>query len=178
MITNLRDVAETVNCLIGEEIMIEGRLYRGGTINDLFDRSELPDVKTVVNLRTGEDKTFEGIANIHIPAIDSIENYCTDNHQVKNWSNRVLSALNNAALFPILIHCTAGKDRTGVIVALILKCIGIEESVIVDEYLQSEGVKGPQNIITALEGFDSLEEYVYDQQIIDCLKQQLLVKIS
>ena len=35
---------------------------------------------------------------------------------------------------PILIHCTAGKDRTGVICALILSLCGVEDEVIAHEY--------------------------------------------
>jgi len=37
--------------------------------------------------------------------------------------------------WPILIHCSAGKDRTGVATAVILEAIGVDRSVIMDEYL-------------------------------------------
>ena len=40
---------------------------------------------------------------------------------------------------PILIHCTAGKDRTGLGAALILSALGVPEEVIVDDYLISNG---------------------------------------
>lgn len=35
---------------------------------------------------------------------------------------------------PILIHCTAGKDRTGVIVALILSLCGVSDDAVAHEY--------------------------------------------
>lgn len=35
---------------------------------------------------------------------------------------------------PILIHCTAGKDRTGVIVALILSLCGVSDEAVAHEY--------------------------------------------
>lgn len=35
---------------------------------------------------------------------------------------------------PVLIHCTAGKDRTGVICALILSLCGVPDDVVADEY--------------------------------------------
>jgi protein-tyrosine phosphatase len=38
---------------------------------------------------------------------------------------------------PILIHCLAGKDRTGVAVALVLRLIGIERDSVFDEYLKT-----------------------------------------
>lgn len=39
---------------------------------------------------------------------------------------------------PVLIHCTAGKDRTGVICALILSLCGVEDKVIAHEYSLTE----------------------------------------
>ncbi len=39
---------------------------------------------------------------------------------------------------PALIHCTAGKDRTGVLVALILEALGVPEEIVVADYLRSE----------------------------------------
>ena len=39
---------------------------------------------------------------------------------------------------PILIHCSAGKDRTGVAIALLLDLLGVERSVILDDYALSE----------------------------------------
>lgn len=37
--------------------------------------------------------------------------------------------------WPILIHCTAGKDRSGVAIALILEALGVEREIIMEEYL-------------------------------------------
>jgi protein-tyrosine phosphatase len=36
---------------------------------------------------------------------------------------------------PVVIHCTAGKDRTGFACALILKALGVSDSVISEDYL-------------------------------------------
>lgn len=38
---------------------------------------------------------------------------------------------------PVLVHCTAGKDRTGMVVAIILACVGVRRSVIVADYTES-----------------------------------------
>lgn len=37
-----------------------------------------------------------------------------------------------------LLHCTAGKDRTGVMVALVLQLVGVEDQVIAEEYALTE----------------------------------------
>lgn len=39
---------------------------------------------------------------------------------------------------PMLVHCTAGKDRTGVVVALFLELLGVPRSVIIDDYRKSD----------------------------------------
>lgn len=50
---------------------------------------------------------------------------------VKEMIKLQLRPFQNAALF----HCTAGKDRTGFVVYIILSLLGVEESVIMDDYL-------------------------------------------
>ncbi|QBR02767.1 tyrosine-protein phosphatase [Paraburkholderia pallida] len=42
-----------------------------------------------------------------------------------------------AASGPVLLHCTAGKDRTGIAVALLLEAIGVGRDQVVADYLQS-----------------------------------------
>lgn len=44
------------------------------------------------------------------------------------------SLLNNSSASPILFHCTAGKDRTGIAAALILYALGVNEETIFDDY--------------------------------------------
>ncbi len=39
---------------------------------------------------------------------------------------------------PMLVHCTAGKDRTGVASALILTALGVPRSIVVSDYAMSE----------------------------------------
>ena len=42
--------------------------------------------------------------------------------------------------WPILIHCNAGKDRSGVAVALILEALGVDRETVMDEYLLTNQV--------------------------------------
>ncbi len=39
---------------------------------------------------------------------------------------------------PVLVHCTAGKDRTGIVVAVLLRAVGVRRTDIVSDYLRTE----------------------------------------
>jgi len=44
----------------------------------------------------------------------------------------------------VLVHCTAGKDRTGIATALMLDAAGVERSAVVADYTASEAnLSGP-----------------------------------
>jgi len=51
--------------------------------------------------------------------------------------NEALHILANPSNYPVLVHCTHGKDRTGIVVALALAAIGVEESRIIEDYAKS-----------------------------------------
>jgi protein tyrosine/serine phosphatase len=44
---------------------------------------------------------------------------------------------------PVLFHCAAGKDRTGVVAAMLLSVLGIEDDEIVADYLLSDEAVAP-----------------------------------
>jgi len=46
----------------------------------------------------------------------------------------VFAALDHAAQGATIVHCTAGKDRTGVAVALVLESLGVRREAIVEDY--------------------------------------------
>lgn len=37
----------------------------------------------------------------------------------------------------VLVHCTAGKDRTGIVIALLLELLGVSEEIIIEDYAYS-----------------------------------------
>lgn len=45
---------------------------------------------------------------------------------------------------PSLVHCTAGKDRTGVVSALLLLAVGVELDIVLDDYeVSGDNLSGP-----------------------------------
>jgi hypothetical protein len=51
---------------------------------------------------------------------------------------QALEAFTKPASFPILVHCTGGKDRTGVVVALVQCIVGVPRELIEEEFAMSE----------------------------------------
>lgn len=51
---------------------------------------------------------------------------------------QVLASLGEQNAAPTVFHCTAGKDRTGVLAALLLLALGVERDLVVEDYAQSE----------------------------------------
>lgn len=60
----------------------------------------------------------------------------TDSAHIEQY-RRFFEALQTDSDIPLLFHCTAGKDRTGMAAALFLYSVGVDESVIFEDYMQS-----------------------------------------
>ncbi|KAE8454494.1 hypothetical protein EG329_000117 [Mollisiaceae sp. DMI_Dod_QoI] len=50
----------------------------------------------------------------------------------------ILLHLANEPEKPLIVHCTAGKDRTGVICALVLSLCGVDDEIVAHEYSLTE----------------------------------------
>ena len=61
-------------------------------------------------------------------------------HYVESLADRtetltaIITQLAGAGNLPAVFHCTAGKDRTGMVAALILSLVGVDDEVIVEDY--------------------------------------------
>ena len=46
---------------------------------------------------------------------------------------------------PVVVNCTAGQDRTGVAVAIVLSALGVKREAILQDYLLSPALRNPSN---------------------------------
>lgn len=51
---------------------------------------------------------------------------------------QIFGLLSRPEAYPAVFHCTAGKDRTGILAALILDTLGVPDSVIAEDYALTE----------------------------------------
>jgi protein-tyrosine phosphatase len=140
-----------------------GRLLRAGTLQDLTagdvtHLTQILGIQTVVDLRLGDEANREGSALSDIPAVrylslplSSTGNIRSDTvadgaemdivgHYVALLEGSAANIVTAARVFadkaslPAVFHCAAGKDRTGVLAAVVLDALGVSREAIITDY--------------------------------------------
>jgi len=119
-------------------------------------------LRTVLDLRTTEESAERGSYASHVddvivyqlPMLDALP----DMDDLSRWTNpeamaaryrdmlddaaesvaEALAILSDPSAYPALVHCTAGKDRTGILTAILLGVLGVADEAIVADYALSE----------------------------------------
>jgi protein-tyrosine phosphatase len=66
-----------------------------------------------------------------------VESYVRMTEEYAQGFGMVISGLARSSGLPAVIHCAAGKDRTGMLAALILRLLGVDETDVLADYLAS-----------------------------------------
>lgn len=160
---NLRDLGghrTTSGRLVRERRLFRSDALHGLTSSDRAKVAELGLV-TVVDLRTArevqEQGRFEGgpgTSYHRIPFVDVL----APTDDLSAWEDprfvadqyrqmldggaasvrRILRLLTSPEGYPVVFHCRGGRDRTGVIAALVLGLLGVPDELIVADYVLSE----------------------------------------
>ncbi|HEX4018417.1 MAG TPA: tyrosine-protein phosphatase [Frankiaceae bacterium] len=108
--------------------------------NDWSDTARLLNLDINSDLRASATELLETLAND--PSVEALKRANVSNYAVTPAALRPrLRELVQAIVegeTPVLIHCTAGKDRTGVLVALLLLAVGVPGDVVMADYLRSD----------------------------------------
>jgi protein-tyrosine phosphatase len=140
-----------------------GRLFRSNALiaATTADRCRLGElgVATVIDLRSDDevawscDAVAPGAVRLHLPLGDLLGT-CDDWHRWRDpWYvadryfelclagaasiTELFAVLTDPATYPVVVQCSLGKDRTGVVIALVLRAIGVPVRHIVEEYSRS-----------------------------------------
>ena len=132
------------------------------------------NITTIVDLRSDEEvvkkpsclKGREEFRYFHLPVTGggdtpkSLEHlYIVYRQMVDEKMDKIIDTIMNAES-NVMYFCTAGKDRTGVVSAIILKRLGFSDEVIIDDYMKSK-----DNLIDMLTAYVSVHPEV-DIEII------------
>ena len=120
-------------------------------------------LKTVIDLRTKDELAERGtfphqtiqVTFTHHPVIDTTwaleEHVDKSAHEFLTWAyrdmlrvgsdvlGRAITDLASPGALPAVFHCAAGKDRTGVLAALLLSALGVPRSVVLADYALTAG---------------------------------------
>ncbi|WP_440101423.1 tyrosine-protein phosphatase [Streptosporangium sp. H16] len=148
------------------------RLYRSASLHmladDDLDRFHALGVRTVIDLRHPDEVAYrgrapEGPSYHNLPVEhrrwDTAGDYHPDAGVARFFADRYLevaqdghaelrSALEviaEAGNAPVVVHCAAGKDRTGLLVALVLRLLGVPEEDVIADYALT-GLARPQMV--------------------------------
>lgn len=155
---NFRDVG---GLPAGGAVTRSGVLYRSGNLAhvDATGRDALAalGLRRIVDLRDDDEvhhapSRVEGLdldvvrAPLFLGSVASF--FETDmslgemyDHLVDDSSERIVEVVRSIVeVQPVLVHCTVGKDRTGVTVAFALAAAGVDEDAVIADYARTEGM--------------------------------------
>ena len=160
MIRNMRDLGgiRTVN----GEVIPGGKLIRSAFLGNA-EAEDLAGISKIIDLRTpGEasekpDKTYgitylrqpvfeervDGISReernrwVGAPNMDQIYARITDHHFASFRTTLLTIMEHDYSTGAILWHCTEGKDRCGMITALVLEILGVSRDDIMEDYMKT-----------------------------------------
>ena len=164
-INNFRDLGGYHT--LSERTLKWGQLFRSGHLGtpSQFDHTLLQNlgIKTIIDLRSPQerrsmpDTVFHGVANLHIPLFRSdpfmYRHIMFQRHKLgqrlediyTTWVidgsakelGHILQIISDPDNLPLLFHCTAGKDRTGITAAILLLALGVSETTTIADYTLS-----------------------------------------
>lgn len=148
-------------------VLLRADSVQGLTPTDVILLRDTFGLRAVVDLRAREEALREGrgpladepVAYHHLsflpgewlmpddpryPAIvrdlgtaERVEHYLDYLRLAEDAVATAVRVLATPATGPALFHCAAGKDRTGVLAALVLDIVGVERAAILDDYVQT-----------------------------------------
>lgn len=153
-----------------------GRFYRADGLHELsrpdLARFEELDIGLVIDLRSQAEREAlpDAVDSVHVPLIadtgatpPSFDAMTTAADGMAYLTHVYRSLIEEAAPAigrviellsgvdrPAVFHCTAGKDRTGVIAALMLDLAGVPRQVILEEYAHSASARRAAHVAESM----------------------------
>ena len=157
---NVRELGGYVN--IDKQTLKQGHFIRSGGISELSDEdcAYLYDygVRTIIDLRSADERATKPDRLINYKDIKNYAFSLSEDAEPGKMQTLTISSMDQlycrildksqamigeifkimlASKGTVLFHCTAGKDRTGVLAMLLLKLADVDEETIINDYAAS-----------------------------------------
>ena len=126
-------------------------------LRDDFEVSAMPDDLDGLGITALRLPVFEGSgasqATVGATLVDLYEKILLQHRDVVITALREVADTADEA---VVVHCTAGKDRTGIVVALALLAVGVDRATVIADYaLTQQNLDGPwlEGMIALVEGY-------------------------
>jgi protein-tyrosine phosphatase len=178
-----------------------GRVFRADGLHKLSQQDQQAlvslGIRTVVDLRhTNEiqkmknvfaDSEYMAYHNVSLinpaatikPSIQSLgDMYVNILDECQPLIRRVFELLADDEKDAVLFHCTAGKDRTGIISGLLLELVGVPYEVIMDDYAMTADYIAP--LMDELRGYSRQESVPVEvsEKFLGCGRENMLMMLT
>lgn len=128
--------------------------------SNLGQLEDAPNLPTYINISI---ETYKPEVDTTISKLGSRkEVYCVVLDHYPEQINLIMEAIANAREGGVLVHCHAGKDRTGLVSALLLGLAGVSHADTRDDYAQSQHCLWPlwEKIVEEAGGIDNANPFL------------------
>ncbi|XP_055862140.1 uncharacterized protein LOC106073282 isoform X2 [Biomphalaria glabrata] len=147
---NLRVLCQRISNETSPEssaILKTAAIYRSSKPDKIVEKDVVKfrqlSIKSIVDFRSKEEYLLTKDHNL-IDAEYTLYKVCLPNNNYQP----ALKLISEPDNLPVLINCAYGKDRTGIISALILTCLGMPKSYVAAEYaLSTEGLEPVRQLV-------------------------------
>lgn len=108
--------------------------------NDWANAARLLNLDVTADLRAKTNSGWDALKTDQSEAAVRtvlMGNYASIPAAIRPYLRHLIAAIVEGQT-PVLIHCTADKDRTGVLIGLLLKALGVSDDAIVSDYERSD----------------------------------------
>ena len=152
-VKNIRDIGGYKTYLINNGIIKQGLFYRSGQLNDITKEGKEIiknlGIKVEIDLREKLKNTGPYIENVEYHPIPiDLGNHEERFEKLEEQYYKVFSLISNVDNKPIILHCLAGADRTGIVSFALLTLLGCDYDDILRDYLftnfSDDGYRNPE----------------------------------
>lgn len=155
---NLRDVG---GLPAGRAVTRHGVLFRSGNLAQLDEQGRQAlgglQLRRIIDLRADDEVAYApsridglDVVTQRVPLfLGSVESFFAEDISLGEMYRRLVEDSSAGVVDvvrgivseqPVLVHCTVGKDRTGVTVALTLAAAGVDLEAVIADYARTEGL--------------------------------------